>query len=523
MEPLQPRAERMKLGKALRKRVTRESHAGPKGLRDRDAVAILAESDADRVPELVPERYKRMTANPFAFLRGAAAVMASDLADQPMAGIPVQAGGDSHLMNFGAFATPEDNILFDVNDFDETLPGVDFTVDLKRLAASVAVAAVIAAYRGHMLSLAHMSPLEVWHSRIDLETELANIQTKSLRRKISAIIAKARGAGLEKDDNFPNLVSGKEARIADKPPAIFHLDAHGDIKHRIDAERVFALYRQGLSPDRLALVERYEMKDLVFKAVGVGSVGTFCCAGLFMSGDGAPMFLQVKQAWRSALERLGGGLGYAGHQGQRVVEGQRMMQAANDIFLGWTQDDDSGRQFYVRALKNRRLGGVSDIAETEALGDYAALCGRTLARAHARSGDPAMIAGYLGKGAAMDDAPLQEADQDLWLLDQIGNHFAALVYVQDAQAVAAHYAALAQTLAALPIPVELVLLTPQAPGKISGVRVLHDHKGRFAERYDAQAGTCYLLRPDQHVAARWRAADASAIQAALARATLNPR
>ena len=447
MEPLQPRAERMKLGKALRKRVTRESHAGPKGLRDRDAVAILAESDADRVPELVPERYKRMTANPFAFLRGAAAVMASDLADQPMAGIPVQAGGDSHLMNFGAFATPEDNILFDVNDFDETLPGVDFTVDLKRLAASVAVAALaagapkkraralaaatVAAYRGHMLSLAHMSTLEVWHSRIDLETELANIQTKSLRRKISAIIAKARGAGLEKDDNFPNLVSGKEARIADKPPAIFHLDAHGDIKHRIDAERVFALYRQGLSPDRLALVERYEMKDLVFKAVGVGSVGTFCCAGLFMSGDGAPMFLQVKQAWRSALERLGGGLGYAGHQGQRVVEGQRMMQAANDIFLGWTQDDDSGRQFYVRALKNRRLGGVSDIAETEALGDYAALCGRTLARAHARSGDPAMIAGYLGKGAAMDDALASFA---MIYADQTAADHAALVKAKGAPA-----------------------------------------------------------------------------------------
>ena len=447
MEPLKPRAERMKLGKALRKRVTRESHAGPKDLRTRNAVAILAESDADRVPELVPERYKRMTANPFAFLRGAAAVMASDLADQPMAGIPVQAGGDSHLMNFGAFATPEDNIFFDVNDFDETLPGVDFTVDLKRLAASVAVAALgvdsskkraralaastVAAYREHMLALAHLSPLEVWHGRIDLESELKNIQTRSLRRKLATIIAKARGAGLEKDDNFPNLVSGNETRIADKKPTIFHLDAHGDVKHRIDAERVFALYRQGLSPDRLALVQRYEMKDIVFKAVGVGSVGTFCCAGLFMSGDGEPMFLQVKQAWRSVLERLGGGIGYAGHQGQRVVEGQRMMQAANDIFLGWTQDEDSGRQFYVRALKNRRLGGVSDIAETEALGDYAALCGRTLARAHARSGDPAMISGYLGKSAAMDDALASFA---MAYADQTAADHAALVKAKGAPA-----------------------------------------------------------------------------------------
>src|ERR1700692_2729874 len=215
---LHSRIEFFKQGKALRLKTPREAHADLKRPMKRDAVAILAESDPDRVPELIPERYARMMQNPFAFLRGAAAVMATDLAGQPMAGIPVQAGGDSHLMNFGAFVTPEDNILFDVNDFDETLPGVDFTVDLKRLAASVAVAALdaahpkkearafaaetVKAYRWHMAALAKLSPLEIWHSRIDLEKEIDVIGSGALRRKLEVVIARARGAGVAKDDNF---------------------------------------------------------------------------------------------------------------------------------------------------------------------------------------------------------------------------------------------------------------------------------------------------------------------------------
>src|SRR5258707_9057323 len=206
------RTERFQVGKALRRKTPREAHADLKGSMSRNAVAILAESDPDRVPELVPERYARMTLNPFAFLRGAAAVMATDLAAQPMAGMPVQAGGDSHLMNFGAFVTPEDNILFDVNDFDETLPGVDFTVDLKRLAASVAVAALdagtkrkqaravavatVKAYRTHISALAQRSPLENWHRRIDLEQAIKQIGNSDLRRQLVGVIAKARGEGL---------------------------------------------------------------------------------------------------------------------------------------------------------------------------------------------------------------------------------------------------------------------------------------------------------------------------------------
>ena len=414
------RNDRFKQGKALRRETPREAHADLKGSWSRNAVAILAESDRDRVPELVPERYARMSLNPFAFLRGAAAVMATDLAAQPMAGIPVHAGGDSHLMNFGAFVTPESNILFDVNDFDETLPGVDFTVDLKRLAASVAVAALgsgaskrqartlaeatVKAYRLHMAALAKLSPLEVWHSRIDLEQEINRIGNGGLRRKLAGVIAKARGEGLSNDDNFPHLVSGDDPKIVDRPPTIFHLDPKADARHKLGVERVLATYRKGLNPDRLRLLDRFTMKDIAFKAVGVGSVGTFCCIALFLTGDNEPLFLQIKQALHSVLERLGGNLEYKGPQGRRVVQGQQMMQAASDIFLGYTKDEDSGREFYVRTLKNHRLGSISEISEGEALSDYARLCGRTLARAHARSGDPAAISGYSGKSEVLDDA-----------------------------------------------------------------------------------------------------------------------
>jgi uncharacterized protein (DUF2252 family) len=209
---------------------------------------------------------------------------------------------------------------------------------------------------------------------------------------------------LAKDDNFPHLVSGDDARIVDKPPTIFHLDAKADAQHKVNAERLFAAYRKGLNPDRNRLLDRFIMKDLAFKAVGVGSVGTFCCVALFMSGDNEPLFLQVKQAMHSVLERLGGNLGYKGNQGRRVVEGQQTMQAASDIFLGCTQDAASGREFYVRILKNRRLGSISELGEGKDLSDYAQLCGRTLARAHARSGEPAMIAGYMGKSEEIDEA-----------------------------------------------------------------------------------------------------------------------
>jgi uncharacterized protein (DUF2252 family) len=406
---------RYEQGIVLRRKTPREAQAELKDYAGRNPVALLAEGDRARVPELVPERYKRMLVSPFTFLRGAATVMAQDLAHAPRAGINVQACGDCHLMNFGAFATPEDIILFDINDFDETLPGVDFTVDLKRLAASVAVAgldakftprraraaaaATVEAYRLRMRTLAKLSPLEIWHSRIELPREIKHLDDPVLKRRLEAILHKA-GRSLERDDNFPHLVKGD--KIADKRPTIYHFNRKTDPRERVDPQEVFASYRKRLTPALLCLLDRYALKDTAFKAVGVGSVGTFCTVSLFTSGDGAPLFLQFKEARKSALECLGPK--YTGHPGRRVVEGQRTMQAASDIFLGWTEDAVSGRHFYVRQLKNRRLGSIGELVEEQALVNYARLCGRTLARAHARSGDAAMIAGYMGKSGAMADA-----------------------------------------------------------------------------------------------------------------------
>src|SRR5262245_59025876 len=320
-----------------------------------------------------------------------------------------------------SFATPEQNIVFDINDFDETLPGVDFTVDLKRLSASVAVAALAAglsnkraqaiaattvgAYRSRMHGLAKRSPLEIWHSRVELAREIDRIEHRALRRELRSIIAKARGH-LAEDDNFPHLVhdkvKGKQVRIADRPPLIYHFTAKGDARHHVDARRAFDAYTSRLSPDRLCLLDRYTLKDIAFKVVGVGSVGTFCAIGLYMCGDGTPLFLQIKEASKSVLERLAPK--FQGHQGQRVVEGQRVMQAASDVFLGWTEDTASHRHFYVRQLKNRRLGSIGELVEDQALASYARLCGRTLARAHARSADPAVLAGYMGNRDVLDSA-----------------------------------------------------------------------------------------------------------------------
>ena len=421
-DPATDRRARYAAGKALRRATSRESLAEHRPA-SRDPLTILGEADATRIPSLVPIRYERMMASPFAFLRGAAAVMASDLAHAPQAGIAVQACGDAHLMNFGAFDTPEGRVLFDINDFDETLPGIDFTLDIKRLVASVAVAAkaagwsakkaraaakaTSAAYRAHMLALALRSPLEVWHGAIELHHEMPEIVDPALAAQLRALVARAK-AKLDKDDNFPHLAPGaapgdwRNWRIADKPPTIYHLDASSPV--HFDAVGTFAGYRETLTPDRNALFSRYHLVDHAMKVVGVGSVGTFCAVGLFASGDGVPLFLQVKEANTSVLERVANAPRWIGPPGQRVVEGQRMMQAASDIFLGWCRDMAGGRELYVRHLKNRRLGTVSELVETTSLLDYARLCGRTLARAHARSADPALLAGYMGKSEAFDDA-----------------------------------------------------------------------------------------------------------------------
>jgi uncharacterized protein (DUF2252 family) len=414
------RAERFAMGKAIRGAVKREQHGEHAVPGERDPVQILVDSGKGRIPALLPIRYARMAQSPFTFLRGAAAIMASDLAPQPRLALAVQACGDCHLMNFGAFNTPEGRVLFDINDFDETLPGVDFTVDVKRLAASVTVAALgagmsdkkakaaalatVRAYRQFMAVLANWSPLRVWHCDIDLNLEIKLIENSKLRDRMRATLIKAE-KDLDADDNLPHLAKdrGSELKIADRPPLIYHL--HDEtIGQQAALAEIFAQYCATLSPDRQVLAQRYMIHDFAMKVVGIGSVGTFCAIALMASADREPLFLQVKEAQRSVLERLHPAAPVPDNQGRRVVEGQRIMQAANDIFLGWTADVASGRHFYVRQLKNRRLGGIGEVIEANALVFYAALCGRTLARAHARSGDAAMISGYLGRSEIVDHA-----------------------------------------------------------------------------------------------------------------------
>jgi len=375
-----------------------------------DPIEILIGQGKTRVAELLPIRYARMKADPFAFLRGAAAIMAADLAPGPTTGLRVQACGDCHLANFGAYATPEGTPVFDVNDFDETLPA-PFEWDVKRLAASLAVAGRVADasdrearllartatknYRRHLGQLALRSPLEAWSSRIDLASAIADIDSPKMRRNIE----KRRTAALRGAAEHYGLVERNNGdwKIRDKPPLVHHLS-----HHELHAHQAFASYAETLQEDRQILLQRYHRRDVAFKTVGVGSVGTFCAIGLFVSDDGAPLLLQIKEAQQSVLEAFAGASAYPNH-GERVIVGERMMQAATDIFLGWTQTPVNGRYFYVRRLKDPRLANIGTRLEAE-LPFYAALCGRTLARAHARAGDAVALSEYMGEDSEFDKA-----------------------------------------------------------------------------------------------------------------------
>ncbi len=414
------RNERYEAGKKRRAEISRES-LGEFSAPARDPNAIFAETNRGRLSNLIPIRRQRMAASPFAFLRGAAALMAIDLAAQKIPGFPVQACGDCHLMNFGAFLSPEGAALFDINDFDETLPGVDFTVDVKRLAASCAVAALAAgdtqtkaravakesvkSYRERMGELAALSPYEAWHARADLKREAADLFERRLARTLRDAASHKR-ADPSDDENFPHLVGDSKKggwRIADHPPLIYHDSDVEDATIHVDLPEVFKTVIATLPPEVGALLSRYRLADSAVKVVGVGSVGTYCAIGLYVTEDGDPLFLQLKEAMPSVLERLGA-KPWSGEQGARVVTGQRIMQTAADSFLGFTQDPVSKRQFYVRHLKNRRLGSISELLEAKALTQYAGLCGRTLARAHARTADAATLWGYMGKSETFEDA-----------------------------------------------------------------------------------------------------------------------
>jgi uncharacterized protein (DUF2252 family) len=412
------RKEREAAGKALRDKVTRRSHAAWKApARRPNPVDVLEDSGTARQPQLAALRYGRMMQSPFDFFRGAAAIMAGDLAHTPASGIRVQASGDCHLANFGGFATPERNIVFDLNDFDETLPA-PWEWDLKRLAASVAIAGrhngfrkadargaarcSVQSYREHIAEYARMRVLERWYERIDDEEILALVESNKWQKRIKKLISKESSRTVARDD-FPKLtrIEKGRIRIKDDPPTIFHeTSIAADDFDRLMKE-AFQKYRQTLADDRRALIDQYAITDLATKVVGVGSVGTYCGILLMIAGDDDPIFLQVKEARASVLEPYAGKSAYR-NRGQRVVAGQRLMQAASDVFLGWTEARK--RHFYVRQLRDVKIKPPIEALDEPSLTKYAEWCGWALARAHAKSGDAAAISGYLGTSARFDDA-----------------------------------------------------------------------------------------------------------------------
>ena len=422
-------AESASNGKAMRSRVPRSGHAGWRPAEGReDPIAILERQAVPRVPELVPIRYGRMSASPFAFYRGAAAVMAADLAATPVSGLRVQACGDAHLSNFGAFAAPDRRLVFDLNDFDESLPG-PWEWDVKRLAASFAIAArenglkrkqrqevtlrVVGTYRDSIREFARLRNLEVWYARLDVESVLARVEERDPKATVQVRkgVEKARTKdSLRALAKLTETVDG-ELRFRSEPPLLVpgeelvEAGEGGDARETL--QQVLAAYRASLPHDRQHLLDSYSLRQIARKVVGVGSVGTRAWVVLLTGADdGDPLFLQAKEAEASVLEPYAGASPFANH-GQRVVEGQRMMQAASDIFLGWCPAvglDGRERDFYLRQLWDWKRSAEVEHLTPRGLTVYGRLCGWTLARAHARSGDRVAIAAYLGGGNSFDRA-----------------------------------------------------------------------------------------------------------------------
>jgi len=406
--------ERADEGRACRGLTPPDGFAGWEPASDRGpALDILTADDPNRIPQLVPIRYGRMVQSPFAFLRGSAAVMAADLASAPVAGLRVQLCGDAHLLNFGGFATPERNLVFDVNDFDETLPG-PFEWDVARLVASIAVAGcwlgadidtaergarrAARAYCRAMATHAEQTVLEVWYAQIDADAVAATMRHVPAQT-LTKIAHKARSHTSAK--LLPRLadLTAEGGRIRHQPPLVVALpeDTYGPA-----LTEMMVTYRESLRDHVVGLVDRLEVADVAHKVVGVGSVGTRCLIVLLFGRDHSePVFLQVKQAKESVLAPYVGASAYA-HQGRRVVEGQRAIQAASDVFLGWTAGD--GTEAYVRQLRDMKFSTDLTRLDRKSFDDYARLCGQTLARAHARTGDPVAIAAYLDDGDAFAQA-----------------------------------------------------------------------------------------------------------------------
>ncbi|MFG2118426.1 DUF2252 domain-containing protein [Streptomyces sp. NPDC048710] len=407
--------DRARRGKEARKHAPRSAHALWLPSADRrDPVAVLERQGRDRLPELLPIRYGRMAGSPLAFLRGAAAVMTADLAGQPHTGLTVQLCGDAHLLNFGLYASPERSLLFDLNDFDETHPG-PFEWDVKRLAASVAVAArenghtkageraaaraAAAGYRTAIRRMAGLGELAVWYEQVDAESLLPLVRSARRRRRLESTLTRARRrTSLQALGSLTEVVDGRR-RIIHDPPLLEPAGAPDMASLR----KIFCDYRSTLAEERRHLLDRYRFVDAARKVVGVGSVGMRCFIVLLAGRDADdPLFLQIKEARASVLEEHLPSGPYV-HPGLRVVAGQRLLQSATDIFLGW-MSGPQGRSFYWRQLRDMK--GSAEVAGLDPAGllAYARLCGTTLARAHARSGDRIAIAAYLGSADTFDHA-----------------------------------------------------------------------------------------------------------------------
>ena len=424
-------------GRALRKRVPRSSHAVWEPGRDRAPLPVLEETNRRRVPELVVIREARMRASPFAFLRGAPAVMAADLATTPVTGIRAQVCGDAHLLNFGLFATPERNLVFGLNDFDETLPG-PWEWDVKRLVTSFVVAArtvgfdqaegrraalaVARTYREQLARYAGMRLLEVWYSRVDAAT-IISLAHGRRRRAVAERLARAEHhTNLDALPRLTEPVDGGGRRFVENPPLLTHVSECGEGW----IEEVLDRYRSSLPEERRQLLARFRADDAARKVVGVGSVGTRCYVVLLLGDrDDDPLLLQVKQATTSVLEPYAGRSRHR-HHGRRVVNGQRLLQTASDIFLGWTGDGVA--QYYVRQLWDMKGSIHIEALSPSDLVQYGRLCGWVLARAHARSGDAAAISGYLGGGDSFDRAVADFAEA---YADQTEADYAAFSAARD--------------------------------------------------------------------------------------------
>ncbi len=454
------RADRVARGKDARAIAPLESHAEFAADGSRDPVGLLLGQAKSRVPELVPVRHGRMLVSAFTFYRGAALPMAADLATTPASGLRVQLCGDAHLANFGAFASPSRRLVFDVNDFDETLPG-PFEWDVKRLAASLAVAGrddgfpvkarrkiVLAAaegYRTAMRGFADQPFLDVWYAHLDIEQAIGDFraQMKAKRfKKTQALLAKAHTADSTKAQRKLTTIADGKRRIISQPPMIMPIE---EVFASVQADAIYqeirtvlGKYRRTLQSDRRHLLEQFSLVQVARKVVGVGSVGTRAWILLMDAGDGTvPLFLQAKEAQPSVLAEYCGRSQYS-NQGERVVAGQHLMQAESDIFLGWTRatgPDEVDRDFYVRQLKDWEFSFPIELMIPSGMATYAGICGWTLARAHARSGDRVALAAYLGGSDRFDQAIADFAET---YADQNERDYAALqAAVKDGKAEAA--------------------------------------------------------------------------------------